>query len=153
MKWLLAILILAASVAAQAQTGWTKYSSADEITNKVTTVYFVSSATSNKITLMTMCISGAQYLTLNPHFQVDHDENNHTTLSVRTDDTTMDTDGTVYGDLDDAVRLGYYASNRPELALFNATKVIKIKLNEFGRSYHVLTFNLNGAAPVLNCPK
>ena len=132
--------------AVAAQTGWTKYELKDEITDKATAGFYVSSLLPEKATLLILCRAEGPYVTINPHFQISYDSDGyHTvTIPIRTDDVASEITSTVAGGLDDTVLLGN------ESKILGSTKVIKIKLFEFGGSYHVMTFKLQGPAPT--CP-
>lgn len=131
--------------AVAAQAGWTKYEVKDEITEKTTTGFYVSSLPPEKATLYILCRAEGPYVTVSPRFQVSYEDSYHrVTIPIRADDVASEITGSVAGDLEDMVLLG-----NPS-AILQSTKVIKLKLFEFGRSYHVMTFNLQGPAP--KCP-
>ena len=156
MKKLLAVTLLTCIAACgqtavkrkPVQTGWTKYEVKDEITDKISTGFYVYSLPPEKATLLILCRAEGLYLTIGPHFQVSYDSalDRSVIVSIRADDVASEFTGTVYGDHEDQVKV----SGNQQAAILDATKVIKIKLFEFGRSYHVMTFTLQGPAPA--CP-
>jgi hypothetical protein len=130
--------------AVAAQTGWVKHETKDEITDKITTSVYVSSLPPDKAMLLIACRPEGAYLTIHPNFQVAYDDVYHNiTIPIRTDDVASETSGTVAGDLDNMVMLG----NGRQTAILESTKIIKIKLFEFGRGPHVMTFKLQGPPP------
>jgi hypothetical protein len=74
--------------AVAAQTGWTKYELKDEITDKITTSFYVSSLPPEKATLLIVCRAEGPYVTINPHFQISYDSDGYhrVTIPIRTDD-------------------------------------------------------------------
>jgi hypothetical protein len=132
--------------AVAAHIGWTKYELKDEITDKTTTVFSVSSLPPEKAMLTIICRPEKPLLTMSPHFQVGYtNDSDHTAkIPIQTDGTVSEITVVVVGDLDDSVWFG----NEP--AILESTKSIKIRLFEFGNTSHVMTFQLQGPAP--KCP-